>query len=144
MEILRRSRAGLNSLLLRPSSPHGGQDVLCYHNFKTGIKVLEHHMTKEIFMDIVKSNLTAEYINSTRAFAKGERVPQPSSVLTARSTAQREADWDQRLKEMMARRIQNMAHLWFGRKSRSKFTWKLEQRRVNEKRSVCLSQVSTC
>lgn len=39
-------------------------------------------MTKEIFMDIVKSNLTAEYINSTRAFAKGERVCQPSSVLT--------------------------------------------------------------
>ena len=49
---------------------------------------------------------------------------------------QREEDWDFRLKDMMIRRIQNMAHLWFGRKLRSKFAWKLEQKRVNERRLI--------
>jgi hypothetical protein len=47
------------------------QDVLCYHNFQTGVKVLEHNMTKELFLEIVKANLTAEYVNSTKAFAAG-------------------------------------------------------------------------
>jgi hypothetical protein len=109
------------------------QDVLCYHNFKTGAKVLEHNMTKEVLLDIVKSNLTAEFINSTKEFARGES-PVFYLLPFDRATAQREVDWDQRLKELMARRIQSMARLWFGRKSRSKFAWKMEQRRVNEKR----------
>jgi hypothetical protein len=48
------------------------QDVICYHNFNTGAKVLEHKMTKEIMMDIVKENLMAEYANASKDFAKGE------------------------------------------------------------------------
>ena len=50
------------------------QDVICYHNFETGTKVLEHKMTKKIMMDIVKENLKAEYANASREYAKGEEM----------------------------------------------------------------------
>jgi hypothetical protein len=96
------------------------------------VKVLEHNMTKEIFLEIVKSNLTAEYINNTKQFAKG--VAPPPLLSLTHLAAQREEDWDRRIKEVMARRIQNMAHLWFGRRSRTKFAWKSEQKRVNQRR----------
>lgn len=90
-------------------------------------------MTKEIFLEIVKSNLTAEYINSTKEFIRGAAPSLCSHHLSV--VVQREEDWDRRIKEVMARRIQNMAHLWFGRRSRAKFAWKGEQKRVNQRRS---------
>ena len=62
------------------------QDVLCYHNFQTGVKVLEHNMTKEIFLEIVKSNLTAEYINSTKEFIKGAALSLLSSLISRSAT----------------------------------------------------------
>ncbi|CAE7497193.1 unnamed protein product, partial [Symbiodinium microadriaticum] len=46
---------------------------------------------------------------------------------------ERENDWDCRIKEVMAQRIQNMAHLWFGRRLRKKFAWKAEQRKATER-----------
>ncbi len=90
-------------------------------------------MTKEIFMDITKANLIAEYVNRTKEYVKGDEFLPYSSFSLFQFIAQREEDWDHRLKDLMVRRIQNMAHLWFGRKQREKFAWKGEQKRVNER-----------
>lgn len=48
--------------------------MICYHNFETGAKVLEHKMTKEIMMDVVKENLRAEYATASKEYAKGTKI----------------------------------------------------------------------
>jgi len=93
------------------------QDVLCYHNFKTGEKVLEHKMKDKILMDVVKENIIAEYVLECKQFVAVEK----------------EKDWQARLEQIMAQRIQNMAHLWFGRRMREKNAWKAEQRKATER-----------
>ena len=87
-------------------------DVICYHNFETKTKVFEYKMTDEILKEINRQNLIAEYKVEAQAYAKKLR----------------KEDWQRRLENVMARRIQNMAHLWFGRRKRTRMMWKLEQR----------------
>jgi hypothetical protein len=89
-------------------------DVICYHNFETANKVFEYKMTTEILKEINRQNLIAEYKIEARAYAKKLR----------------KEDWQKRLENVMAKRIQNMAHLWFGRKKRKKLVWKLDQRQA--------------
>ena len=42
----------------------------------------------------------------------------------------------------MAQRIQNMAHLWFGRKARKKNEWRKEQLRLGERGALKQKVVS--
>jgi hypothetical protein len=89
-------------------------DVICYHNFETGSKIFEYKMTDEILKEINKQNLIAEYKTEAQAYAKKLR----------------KEDWQKRIENVMARRIQNMAHLWFGRRKRKRLVWKLDQRQA--------------
>lgn len=88
------------------------EDVICYHNFDTNEKFLEYEITDKVLRGINLANIYAEAEYTAQQELK---------------TMRRE-EWQDVLRQYMARRLQGMYRLWKGRAMRKRLRWKLLQR----------------
>jgi len=88
------------------------QDIICYHNFETGEKVMEYQMTDPKLMEISEANYYGEAWWEANEMAK----------------EMKEEDWDKRFKDYMVSRMQYMYRLWKSRRNREKVIWRIKNR----------------
>ena len=93
-------------------------DVICYHNFETGQKVFEQHMTDDILKDVNVANYYGESLMKAK-----DRV-----------VKLKEEDWIKRERHYYTKRIQYMYRLWKGRKERLEHAWKVDTNIARENR----------
>jgi multidrug efflux pump subunit AcrA (membrane-fusion protein) len=96
------------------------EDVICYHNFVTNQKIYEFQMTDPDLRNILIANMYAEAEQAALAEIKELRVK----------------NWDETIKNYMARRMQYMYRVWKARRWRNKKVWKVEKRVLRMKQDL--------
>lgn len=106
------------------------QDIICYHNFETGEKVMEYQMTDQKLMEISEANYYGEAWWEANEMAK----------------EMKNEDWDNKFKDYMVRRMQYMYRLWKSRRKREKVIWRIKNRESSlkqEKFIKCIHMIET-
>ena len=104
------------------------QDVICYHNFDDDRKIFEYQMKDEIYKEINQRNMFAEFETDAKRLAEESK----------------KHDWEDLMRQVMARRMQFMYKQWKLRKRRKAKLWAIQTQIAANRRKFAIKIVNHC